>query len=208
MSFVPEGMLPDGHLPEGHIPETSDGGSTPSPSSLDVRQRFAVGYPYYTGDEPDFYALRPAVKDPSEQLKVQLDFFLWCANFWRPNESMADQEHFYPLRANGLIYKSSGGRTGLREPFWPRTAALTVVVAGVTYTAVVDAGQALNEVSNPTAAPDPAGLTIADVSVSESTRILATYAGGTVGSDFDAVYSFTLNGAPRIARQRVMVRKR
>lgn len=207
MSYVPDGALPSGHLPTGHIPEVSAG---PTPVTPDIRQRFAVTFPFYSADETDFYAFRPAVKDHGEQLKVELDFFLWCANFWRPNELTVDQECLYPTRATGLIYRSGGGRLGFREPqYWPRTVGQTVVSGAATLTAVADAGEALIQVGSPSAVPDPTGgLTIADVAPSEYTKILATYAAGTLAQDFDAVFSFTLNGAARIARQRVMVRKR
>jgi hypothetical protein len=64
------------------------------------------------------------------------------------------------------------------------------------------------EITSPTAISDPTGLTIGSVSVSESTKILATYSAGTLGQDYDAVFTFTLNGATRVARQTVKVRRR
>lgn len=207
-SVLPPGFLPDGHLPTGHIPEVADG-STPA-ASVDVRQRFAVTFPFYQPGETNFYALPPAVKDPEDELKVELDFFLWCANFFRSNEPTVANEHLYPTRATGLIYKSGGGVLGFREPaYWPRTIGQSVVSGAATLEAVADGGEALVQIVSPTAAADPAGdLTITDVSVSDYRKILATYVGGTVDQDFVAVYSFMLNGAQRRARQLVMVRKR
>lgn len=208
MSYVPSGHLPDGHLPTGHIPEVTEGESTPAP--VDVRQRFAVAFPFFAADATDFRTFPPAVKDPSEDLLVELDLYLWCANFWRANEQVALNEHVRPRRPTGFAYKATvAGTTGMREPsYWPRTIGLTVVSGSVTFSTVAAEANGLSPVTDPVAVPDPTGLTMTGVSASESTKIIATYQGGTVERDYDAVFSFTLNGAPRVARQKVMVRKR
>jgi hypothetical protein len=51
-------------------------------------------------------------------------------------------------------------------------------------------------------------VTIAAVSVEEYTNILATYSGGGLDQDYDATFTFTLNGVTRVARQRVSIRKK
>lgn len=203
MSFQPEGMQPEGYQPDGYQPE-ADGSS----AAIDVRQRFAVTFPFYAEDETDFYTFRPAVKDPAEDLLVELDLFLWCANFWRSNEQVALNEHVRPRRPTGFAYKGTAGTTDLREPNWPRILGLTVVSGSVTFTTVAAEANGLSPITDPTAVPDPAGLTIASVSASESTKILATYQGGALDQDYDAVFGFTLNGVPRVARQKVKVRRR
>lgn len=205
MSYQPEGLQPDGYQPDDYQPE-ADGSS----AAIDVRQRFAVTFPFFATDATDFRTFQPAAKDPSEDLLVELDLFLWCANFWRANEQVALNEHVRPRRPTGFAYKATtAGTTGMREPgYWPRTLGFTVVSGSVTFTAVAAEANGLSPITDPSAVPDPTGLTITSVSASESTKILATYQGGTLDQDYDAVFSFTLNGVPRVARQKVMVRKR
>jgi hypothetical protein len=55
----------------------------------------------------------------------------------------------------------------------------------------------------------PSGsLAASSVGVSENTRVTLTYTGGVDGQDYEAVCTVTLNGASRVGRQRVPVRKR
>lgn len=149
-----------------------------------------------------------AIKDPSESLPVELNLFKYCANFWRANEQFGAAEYARPNRSTGFAYQSSGGTSGEREPVWPTVLGGTVVNGSITWTAVAAGLNGLNAITAPTAVSDPLGLTIASVSASESTKILATYSGGTLDQDYDAVFTFTLNGVSRVARQRVLVRKR
>jgi hypothetical protein len=150
-----------------------------------------------------------ALKDPAEELKVTLNLFRYCASFWRPNEQYALNEYARPGRATGFAYQSTtAGTSGAREPTWPRTLGATITDGSVTWTCVVAETNGLNVISSPSAVSDPTGLTIGSVSVSEATKILATYSGGTLDQDFDAVFTFTLNGVTRVARQRVLIRKR
>lgn len=150
-----------------------------------------------------------ALKDPAEDLKVTLSLFRYCASFWRPNESYDLSEFVRPNKATGFAYQATAaGLSSAREPTWPRTLAATVVDGSVTWTCAAASTNGLNAITSPSAVSEPTGLTIASVSVSESTKILATYSGGTLDQDYDAVFTFTLNSVPRVARQRVLIRKR
>lgn len=149
------------------------------------------------------------VKDPAESKKVTLNLFKYCASFWRANERVDQNEYVRPRKPTGFAYQASvAGTTAAREPTWPTTLGATKVDGSVTWTCVAASTNGLNEITSPSAVSEPTGLTISDVSVSESTKILATYSAGTVDQDFDAVFTFTLNGVSRVARQRVLVRKR
>lgn len=148
-------------------------------------------------------------KDPGEAYSVELDCFAICANFWRPNEQYSGGDYVRPNRPTGFAYQASGGTSAAADPRWPVVLGLTVVDGSITWTCVAAAANGLNAVSAPSAASDPVGLTISGVVVSETTKILATYAiGGITGRDYTAVYTFTLNGQTRIARQKVPVRLR
>jgi hypothetical protein len=206
MSSLPPGSLPEGSLPDGTLPAVDE-----SAASIDVRQRFTViTFPFWPADATDFRSFGPAVKDPAESLHVELDLFAWCANYWRPNEQIAITEYVLSRRLNGFSYRVSvAGATGMREPeFWPRLAGATVQSGSATLVAVAGYVNALMPISDVSGASDPSGLTLSGVAVSETAKILATYAGGDLDRDYDAVFSFTLNGAQRVARQKVMVRKR
>lgn len=156
------------------------------------------------------YTFRPVVKDPGETLKVELDLFGKCANFRLPNEQYATDEHVRFEQSPGFAFKAAiGGTTGLVPPKLPAAIGQQVKDGSVTWECVAAASNGLSAVSSPSAEADPGGLSIENVSVSETTKILATYAGGTLGADYyDAVFTFTLRGVQRVARQRVYIRKR
>jgi hypothetical protein len=155
------------------------------------------------------YTFPDAVKDPAAEKKVELNLFKFCANYWRANELVALGEYFRPVKATGFSYQVSvGGTTGPREPAWPETEGATVRSGSATFTCAAAGANGLNALSDPSAVSDPAGMTVTGVSVSESTKLLATYQGGTLDQDYDAVFTFTLNGITRVARQKVLIRKR
>ncbi|HEU4603749.1 MAG TPA: hypothetical protein VFS24_17370 [Steroidobacteraceae bacterium] len=155
------------------------------------------------------YRFGTVQKDPGEDLKVELNLFRACANFWQPNEQYGAGEFVRPTRGTGFSYEvTTAGTTSAREPIWPTTEGATVTSGSAVLTCRAADTNGLNAITSPSATSDPIGLTISDLSVSESVKILATYSGGTLDQDFDAVYEFTLNGVTRIARQRVEVRKR
>lgn len=157
----------------------------------------------------DDYTFGPAIKDPAEDLKVELDLFGKCANFWRPNERYTITEYVRSELSPGFAYQATiGGTSGSRPPVWPRAVGQNVADGSVQWTATFANANGLNAVSNPSGVSDPTGLTISGVAVSETTKILATYSGGTEGNDYDAVFTFTLNGVTRVARQTVKIRKR
>lgn len=154
-------------------------------------------------ENPD-YTFDPVTKDPAEQISVELDLFNKAANFWRPNEQFSGSEYVRPNIGTGFAYQASAGTSGNREPRWPTTLAATVIDGSVTWTCAAANANGLNAVSAVSALA--IGVTASGVAVSETTKILATYAGGTANGDYDVVFSFTLNGVPRVARQTVKVR--
>lgn len=159
----------------------------------------------------DDYTFDPVTIDPGDTFKVALDLFDICANFWTPNEQYALGEFVRPRLSTGFAYEcTSAGTSGRREPIWNRTigAVLSSNDGSVQWTCRTAGTNGLMAISSPSAVSDPLGLTISGVAVSESTKILATYAGSSLGQDFDAVYTFTLNDVTRIARQRIEIRKR
>lgn len=147
--------------------------------------------------------------DPAEYTPVELNLYDMCANKWRPNEQFALNEYVRPNTPTGFAYQAgAAGTSGAREPKWPTTLALTVVDGSITWTCTAASANGLNALSVPSAVSDPTGLSMGTVAVSETAKITATYSGGTEGQDYDAVFTFTLNGVSRVARQTVKVRKR
>lgn len=157
----------------------------------------------------DEFRLPDVLKDPAETLSVTLDFFGYCANYWSENEEYSLNEFARPTRATGFAYKATtAGCSGAREPIWPRSVDATVPDGSIVWTCAAAGSNGLAPITSPSASSDPTGLTISAVSASENTKILATYSGGELGQDYEAVYSFTLSGKTRIARQLVQIRKR
>lgn len=155
------------------------------------------------------FRLPPATKDPDESLPVTLNFYGDCVNAWRRNEPYSTLEFVRPFaKPNGYAYEcTTAGVSGAREPVWPTTLARTVTDGSIVWTCVAAGSNGINPITAPTAVAD-SGLTVTDVIVVEAYKILATYAGGTDGTDYEVAYSFTLNGVTRSARQIVQVRKR
>jgi hypothetical protein len=152
------------------------------------------------------YTFEPVTKDPAESRIVELELFNKAANFWRSNEQFAVNEFIRPNVPTGFAYQSSGGASGNREPKWPTTIGVIISEGSITWTCAAAGSNGLNTVSSPSAVSDPTGITISAISVAETTKILATYSAGAANQDYDAVFSFTLNGVPRVARQTVRVR--
>jgi hypothetical protein len=167
-------------------------------------------------DDRDTYASREyrfddtPEKDPGESMDVVLDLSPWCAIRWLPGDDHAQSDYVLPSSPTGFAYQAgNAGRTGSREPRWPTVNGATVVDGSITWAAVANPGtNGLNAISAPSAVSEPSGLTISSVAVSESRKIAATYAGGVHGMDYAAVFTFTLRGLTRVARQLVPVRRR
>jgi hypothetical protein len=198
MSLWADGFWADGFWADGFWSELVAG--------LDVRNYFLARRASVACD----YTFADAIVDPGESYKVELDLFPMCASYWRANERYpAIGEYLRPRLANGFSYEvTTAGSSAQREPAWPRTIGGTVQNGSVVFTCRAAGTNGVMEITSPTAISDPTGLTIGSVSVSESTKILATYSAGTLGQDYDAVFTFTLNGATRVARQTVKVRRR
>lgn len=157
----------------------------------------------------DEFTLPDVTKDPGADRKVRLDFFNDCANFWQANAEFSSNEFIRPTRATGFAYKATtAGCSAAREPVWPREVDDTVSDGSVIWTCAAAGSNGLSPITSPSGVSDPTGLTVASVTVDENTNILATYQGGTLGQDYEAVFTFTLSGVPRVARQLVKIRKR
>lgn len=157
----------------------------------------------------DYRVTEDAIKDPAETLKVVIDCYDICVIPWQANEPYGSSEYIRPRVPNGFSYQATaGGVSGTQEPRWKTTLAQTNVDGSVTWTCSAAGANGLNALTSPSGNSDPSGLTISSVSASESYKILATYSGGTEGQDYDAVFSFTVDGVSRVARQTVKVRKR
>lgn len=150
-----------------------------------------------------------AVKDPDEQMPVRLNWFEFCANRWQANEYVNLDQVIRPESGTGFAYQAQNdGTTGSRRPRWPVALDGVVTDGSVQWKCIAADTNGLNPLVNPTAVSEPAGLTIGGISVEESTKLLATYSGGVDGQDYAAVFTVTLNGLSRVARQLVQVRKR
>ena len=155
------------------------------------------------------YTFRSCTKDPGADKRVTLNLYKYCAVFWRRNELYATNEYVRPAHATGFSYQcNASGLSGSREPIWPRVVGQTVTDGSIVWTCRAADANGLDAIDSPLGSSDPTGLTVTGVSASESTKILATYSGGQLGQDYDAVFTFTLGGVPRVARQTVKIRKR
>lgn len=154
------------------------------------------------------YRFAPVTKDPGETRSVILRFYKVCANFWRPNEIYDATEYVRPTgRGNGYAFQcTQAGTSGGREPVWPRALGATVVDGSIVWTCTAAAGNGLNEITVASAVPDD-GLSVSSPLVTEFSNVLVDYTGGTLGQDYDVVFTVTINGKPRVATQTVKVRK-
>jgi hypothetical protein len=159
----------------------------------------------------DEYTFEPVTKDAGDDLPVELLFghLEECIEFWQPDELVEENEYCKPRVPNGFAAKcTTAGRTGGREPHWKKVAAQTVTDGSAVWTMEAAGQNGINAVAGATAVSDPLGLTISGVAAEESTKIVAEYSGGTDGEDYDAVFTFTIGGKARVARQKVQIRKR
>lgn len=159
------------------------------------------------GDE---YEITPALcKNPESTRLIEVDFYAKCANLWRPNEVVDAGEYVLPRAANGFAYQAGGaGRTGLNEPFWPKTLGATVASGSITFTCVAPGTNGISSLSSVSVASSDPDLTVSGVTVpaTEPWKIQLSVAGGDLDTDPVLLYSFTLNGVVRAARQQVHIR--
>lgn len=149
-------------------------------------------------------------KNASESVPVLLDWYGFCANFWRPNEQFTLNEFARPRRPTGFSYQATtAGLSGRDEPQWPTVLGLKVKDGSVEWTCTAAGANGLNAISSPSVTPDPPGsFTCTGAAVVENTKVQVTYEGGIEGQHYDAVCQVTINGVPRIGRQRVPVKRR
>jgi hypothetical protein len=208
-TFFPDGHFPDGHFPDGHFPE-ADASATPS---IETRRDFEAkwlrrDFHIRRNEVSDDYLFDEVVKDPDASRKVRLKLYPLAVIQWQPHEIVEAGEYCRPRIGNGFAYiVTSAGTTGAREPRWPTAIDATVTDGSVIWTCKTAAANGINAVSSPSAVSDPTGLTISNVAVSENCNIDATYSGGVEGTDYDAVFTWTLDGVPMVGRQTVRVAK-
>jgi hypothetical protein len=211
----PPGFFPDGHFPDGHFPDDSSGVASSPPRRRFYPRGRLIRFAAYRArfrlmsmNESGEYLFEDTPKDPSRQLDAELDLYDLCGAFWHPVRDYALNEFTLPRIANGFSYETTvAGRTGEREPRWPTVIGDTVTSGSATFTCRAAASNALFPASSPSAVSDPSGLTISSVSIESNTRVLATYEGGTLDTDYDAVFTVTINGRQVVFRQRVNVGK-
>jgi hypothetical protein len=156
------------------------------------------------------YRFDSVCKDASESLKVELDFYALAVLAWERNKYYLATDIRRPTVPNGYAYQTmTGGLSGSKEPRWPVTLGELVKDGAVTWTCIAaTTSNGINPISAPSAVSDPVGLTIGSISVLDNRSVLATYTSGTLDQDYDAVYTVTIDGVPRVARQTVQIRKR
>jgi hypothetical protein len=213
MGWNPEFDQPADWQPEGWQPEVASGTpSTPSAARRfrikPQRRRFYIRTSPVGNDVTAEYLFDTVVKDPGSTRLVELDLYDICAAKWPANEVVAAAEHCRPRIPNGFAYEATtGGLTSGREPRWPTAIGGTVADGSVIWTCRAAASLGINAISSLSALSDPTGLTIASPTIVEDFRISSSYAGGVDGQDYDAVFTWTLEGVTWIGRQRVQVRR-
>jgi len=162
------------------------------------------------------FTFQPVEINPGAGRKVKLNLFDKCANFWQPNSHYSLGEFiFVPYarrdsRELDRTYECTvAGRTGMRAIRFPTTVGQTVESGTAQFTCRVWGLTGILPILSPVAVSDPTGIEISDVSVVDNCKIVATYnaVGATLGQDYDAVFTFMLNGVQRVVRQTVKVRK-
>ena len=155
------------------------------------------------------YRFPTITKDPEEVRSVILSFYSMCVLTWRRNEIFDADEIARPAgRPTGFAYQSSGGTSGIREPVWPRVLGANVVDGSVTWVAIAASTNGLNPITSIVAEDETGGLVALAPIVIESVKVSVDYTGGVVGQNHVVKYTAMINGAPRVARQIVKIRKR
>jgi hypothetical protein len=171
----------------------------------------ADAFRFTPGEDEDGVITFPdvALKDPSESILITLDCYEKCIARWQPNTWHALNEYVRPVIGTGYAYRrTQAGNNGSTEPRWPKGNGLTVVDGAGIWQAVPSQTYGINAITSPAVASDPVGITVADISVEDGWKILAKYSGGVLGRLYDLIWSFTLNGVPRVARHQVRIEKR
>ena len=145
---------------------------------------------------------------PGESVLVEINLLDLCTRFWRANKAVTSGQFIRPSKSTGFSYEcTTTGLTGFREPRWPTTIVATVTDGSAVWTCRAASTNGISAISGESAASDPSGLTVSSVSVVDSTSIIATYDATSLsdGDSFDVVYTFTLDGVTRKARQTVPI---
>jgi hypothetical protein len=208
MSWQPTGWQPDNWQPENWQPAApGDAVSTESRTDFFVKPLRRDFY-IRGSDVSDDYLFEEVTKSPSGSRKVRLRLYAIAVNEWKPNEPVLANEYLRPRIPNGFSYMVTvGGTLGAREPRYPKTIDATCESGSATLACKAASTNGINVVTDPVAVSDPSGLTISDVSVSEGCNILATYSGGDEDTDYDVLFTWTLDGVPMAGTQTVRVLK-
>lgn len=172
---------------------------------------------------------RPVRKDPAETKPVELSLFGLCANFRENNEEYQSGDIVWPvifvpedesdpdspLVPSGIGYCfecTQPGRSGSEQPtaFTQKTQTVDVALAkldgSVEWTPRAPGSGGFSAVSDPQLYSVPDGISVVGLTINENMKLLADYAGGTDGEDYDVAFSFVIGGRLRIGRQTVQAR--
>lgn len=159
-------------------------------------------------DEDGNYIFDPIMKDAGTTRSVQLDLYTLIVKEWQPNREVTAGEILRPLEPNGYsILAMTDGLTAGQPTRVPATLDELYKDGSVTWKVQAADAFSLLSADTPVCVSDPLGLTIGNVSISGSRYLLATYSGGTLENDYDAVFTLNIGGQPTVFRQKVQVRK-
>lgn len=159
----------------------------------------------------DRHRLPAAEKAPADDgYTVELNLYDLVASKWKRNSDFAENDRRLPLgEPTGFVYKAkNAGRSGPREPRWPRTAGAEIPDGSLVWICEEPGTYALNPVTGISAQSVPAGITISGLAVSNLGELVATYAGGELGESYDIVFTFTCDGQELVATQTLDVVER
>lgn len=213
MSWQPDGLQPSGWQPDGWQPTAAAGAGTSTPPRARFFARYGSMRTYFfarlrqdsMNTDAD-YVFDDVTVNPGEQRPVELDLYSAAVSEWRPNEEYTAGAYVRPRMPNGFAYQAGGsaGLSGATEPYWPKTLGATRQDGSITWTCVAAGTNGLSEITSPSAAAAPVGMTISAISVENFRKIRAVYSNVVEGSDQLVVWTFTLDGNTRIAHQRVI----
>jgi hypothetical protein len=150
---------------------------------------------------------KACTKNPAETKPVELRALTLCKKFWQADEQYEAGEFVWPAKATGFVLEcTTPGRSAATEPRTRLLPASTAVPDGsvvwtVRVPTLTDGIQPITDV----AAAPPTGIQVAGITISEGTKLLVDYAGGTAGKSYDVPFTITIAGRPRVGTQTVFV---
>lgn len=144
-----------------------------------------------------------ASKTVDETVPVQVDWHDYLARLWDPGRVMTAGRIIRPrrARATGFDYEvTTAGRTGGREPVWPKTLGATVTNGSVVFTARAGSTASMRALVSTAVWESDVGLTLSEPSSSD--YVYTTYvSGGEAGSSYRITLRVTLSVGGEIKEQ-------